>query len=224
MAIGFKIHPRARAVDQATVEKFKDIAVANLSDSMNRMAAGGARLRPLHAGGVLCGSALTVKSRPGDNLMIHAALDRAKAGDVLVVDGGGDLTNALMGEIMFSHAQKIGVAGVVLNGAVRDSGWVRANRFPVFAAGITHRGPYKHGPGEVNCTVAIDGMVIEPGDLIVGDDDGFVCVPFDQTEAVYAAAHAKQAGETETMAAIQAGTVDRSWVGRALKDAGCEGI
>lgn len=224
MAIGFKIHPRARTVDTAIVEKFKGIAVANVSDSMNRMTHGGPRLRPLHAGGVMCGVALTVRTRPGDNLMVHAAINRAKAGDVLVIDAGGDLTNALIGELMLSQAQHVGVAGVVVNGAVRDYGWIRSGAFPVYAAGVTHRGPYKNGPGEVNATIAIDGMVIEPGDLIVGDDDGFVCVPFDATEAVVAAADKKQQGEAKTMAAIKAGTVDRSWVERALMEAGCEGI
>lgn len=224
MSIGFKIHTRTRTVDAATVEKFKSIAVANISDSMNRMVHGGPRLRPLHAGGVLAGVALTVKQRPGDNLMVHAALNRAKAGDVLVIDAGGDLTNAIMGELMLSQAQQIGVAGVVINGAVRDSGWIAANSLPVYAAGITHRGPYKNGPGEVNATIALDGMVIEPGDLIVGDEDGVVCVPFDQTGQVFAAADKKQRDEAETMAKIKAGTVDRSWVERTLKDAGCEGI
>ncbi len=224
MPIGFKIHPRTRTVDAATVEKFKAIAVANISDSMSRMVHAGPRLRPMHGGGVLCGVALTVRTRPGDNLMVHAALNRAKPGDVLVIDAGGDLTNALMGELMLGHAQQIGVAGVVLNGAVRDLGWIRANTLPVFAAGVTHRGPYKDGPGEMNVPVALDGMVIAPGDLVVGDDDGVVCVPFDQVEAVYAAANAKQQGEAKTMAAIRAGTVDRSWVERALEKAGCEGL
>ncbi|UHC15767.1 RraA family protein [Methylobacterium currus] len=214
MPIGFKIHPRTRTVDSATVERFKAIAVANISDSMSRMVHAGPRLRPIHAGGVLCGVALTVRTRSGDNLMIQAALNRAKPGDVLVVDAGGDLTNALMGELMLAHAQQIGVAGVVLNGAVRDSGWIRASALPVYAAGITHRGPYKNGPGEMNV----------PGDLIVGDDDGIVCVPFDQVEEVYAAANAKQQGDAKTMAAIKAGTVDRSWVERALEAAGCEGV
>ena len=224
MTVGFKIHQRARTVDAATIEKFKAIAVANISDSMNRMSHGGPRLRPLHAGGVLCGVALTVRTRPGDNLMVHAALNRAKAGDVLVIDAGGDLTNAIIGELMLSQAQHVGVAGVIVNGAVRDYGWIRSGSFPVFAAGVTHRGPYKNGPGEMNATIAIEGMVIEPGDLIVGDDDGFVCVPFDHTEEVFAAADKKQQGEAKTMAAIKAGTVDRSWVERALAEAGCEGI
>ncbi|MGY3530726.1 RraA family protein [Bradyrhizobium sp. USDA 4452] len=224
MSIGFKIHARQRKLDEATVEKFKAIAVANISDSMNRMTHGGPRLRPLHAGGVLAGVALTVKQRPGDNLMVHAALNRASAGDVIVVDAGGDLTNAIIGELMLSHARQVGVAGVIVNGAVRDYGWIRNNTFPVYAAGVTHRGPYKNGPGEVNAPIAIDGMIIQPGDLIVGDDDGFVCIPYDQTEAVYDAANKKQQGEAKTMAAIKAGTVDRSWVERALREAGCEGI
>jgi regulator of RNase E activity RraA len=224
MSIGFKIHGRARTVDPALVDRYRAIAVANISDSMRRMAHGGPRLRPMHGGGVLCGVALTVRTRPGDNLMVHAALNRAKPGDVLVIDAGGDLTNAIMGELMLSHARQVGVAGVIVNGAIRDSAWIRANSFPVFAAGVTHRGPYKDGPGEVNATIALDGMVITPGDLVVGDDDGIVCVPFDQAEEVFAAADRKQQAEVKTMAAITAGTVDRSWVERALAEAGCEGI
>src|SRR4051812_15782514 len=159
---------------------------------MSRMTHGGARLRPLHAGGVLTGPALTVKQRPGDNLMVHAALNRAEPGDVLVVDAGGDLTNAILGELMLAHAQQIGMAGVVINGGGRDYGWIKTNSFPVYAAGVTHRGPYKNGPGEVNVTIAIDGMVIEPGALIVGDEDGLVCVPYDLTASIYEPANTKQ--------------------------------
>jgi regulator of RNase E activity RraA len=223
LAIGFRINKRTRKVDEETVAKYRDIAVANISDSMSRMTHGGPRLRPLHSGGVLAGPALTVKQRPGDNLMVHAALNRAERGDVLVVDAGGDLTNAIMGELMLAYAQQIGMAGVVIYGAVRDYGWIRKNSFPVFAAGVTHRGPYKNGPGEINGTIAIEGMVIEPGDLIIGDDDGLICVPYADTETVYEAANAKQQGEAKTMAAIKAGTTDRSWVEAALKAANCEG-
>jgi RraA family protein len=224
VGIGFRIHTRVRKVSPEVIAKFRDIAVANVSDSMSRMTGAGARLRPLHAEGSMAGPALTVKQRPGDNLMVHAALNRAERGDVLVVDAGGDLTNAIMGELMLAHAEQIGLAGVVINGAVRDFGWIRASRFPVFAAGVTHRGPYKHGPGELNVPIALDGMVIEPGDLIVGDDDGLLCVPYGETEVVYAAAHAKQQAEAGTMAAIRAGTSDRSWVEAALKQQGCEGL
>ena len=178
----------------------------------------------MHAGGGLVGPALTVKTRPGDNLMIHKAIALAEPGDVIVVDGGGDLTNALIGELMLAQMVKRGLGGIVLNGAIRDSAAVRAQDFPVFAAGVTHRGPYKDGPGEINVPIALDGMVIEPGDLILGDDDGLLCVPFDTVETVYAAATQKAAAEAQQMASIEAGTHDAAWVDASLRRLGCAGL
>jgi RraA family protein len=225
VTIGFRVQPRNRKVDAATIERFRQVPVATVSDAMYRLTAGGPHIRPLHEGGQLSGAALTVKTRPGDNLMIHKALLVAEPGDVIVVDGGGILSNALMGELMLSHAIQVGVAGVVINGAVRDSAWIRANTFPVFAAGVTHRGPYKDGPGEINVPISIDGMVIAPGDLIIGDDDGILCVPFDEAEALYAAAKAKADLEARTLADTQAGKLDpKSWVDEALRRLGCEGV
>lgn len=218
---GFRVLRRRRQVGPDVVDRFRTVPVANVSDVMARMAAAGPRLRPLHAAGGLAGPAVTVRTRPGDNLMIHKALDMAVAGDVVVVDGGGDLTNALMGELMLAYAEKKGLAGVVLNGAVRDYGWVRQSRFPLYAAGVTHRGPYKDGPGEVNVIIAVDGMVIEPGDLVLGDEDGLVCVPYDRVEEVHAAATGKHRAEAEQMRAIEEGRNDRAWVDAALTRLGC---
>src|SRR3984893_820631 len=138
MAIGLRVLRRTRSVDSTTVEAFKAVPVANVSDVMARMTAGGPRLRPMHAGGVLAGPALTVKTRPGDNLMIHKALMLAAPGDIIVVDAGGDLTNALFGEIMSAEAVACGVAGLVINGAIRDADAIRAARLPIFAAGVHH--------------------------------------------------------------------------------------
>jgi regulator of RNase E activity RraA len=219
--MGLQIRKRRRQVDAATVERFRGIPVANISDMMSRMTAGGPTLRPMHGSGWLGGPALTVKSRPGDNLMIHKAIAMAQPGDVIVVDAGGDLTNSLFGEIMVSQSIQRGIAGVVLNGAVRDVDFIRAGTFPVYAAGVTHRGPYKDGPGEINVPIAIDGMVIEPGDLILGDGDGFLCVPFDVVAEVHRAAVEKVAAEQKTLAAIAAGTHDVSWVDATLKRIGC---
>lgn len=219
--IGFQIAKRTRRVDAETAARFRELPVANISDSMARMTAGGARLRPMHAGGALAGPALTVKTRPGDNLMIHKALDLAEPGDVVIVDGGGDLTNALIGEMMVAHAQTRGIAGLVINGAIRDYDAIHAGTFPVFAAGVTHRGPYKDGPGEINIAIAIDGMVIEPGDLVLGDGDGVLCVPFSLTDDIYKAAKAKHDAETKQLAAIRAGRSDRSWVDATLQRLGC---
>ena len=222
MTIGFRILNRSRAVSADIVAQFRALPVANVSDSMGRMAAAGPRLTRMHRDGTLAGPALTVKARPGDNLMLHKAIDMAQPGDVIVVDAGGDLTNALMGEMMLAHAIKRGVAGFVLNGAIRDADAIREVNLPLFAAGVTHRGPYKDGPGEINVPIAIDGMVIEPGDLVLGDGDGVVAVPFDAAEAVLAATKAKHDAETKQMAAIEAGTNDRAWVDAALKKLGCE--
>ena len=219
--IGLRILQRRRAVDLALARQFLDVPVANVSDCMARMTAGGPRLRPMHSGGRMAGPALTIKTRPGDNLMIHKALQLAVPGDILVVDGGGDLTNALIGEIMTGDAilQKLG--GIVINGAIRDADWIAERDFPVFAACVTHRGPYKDGPGEISVPIAIDGMVIEPGDLVIGDGDGLLCVPFDQVESLLAAAHAKQEVEAKMVADIEAGTLDRSWVDATLTRLNC---
>ncbi|AZS81400.1 RraA family protein [Achromobacter spanius] len=218
--IGFDIHPRARAVSSDVVEKFRPIPVANISDCMWRMTAGGARLRPMHDGSSLAGPALTVRTRPGDNLLVHKALELAQPGDVVVVDAGGDLTNAIIGEIMTTYAQTRGLAGIVINGAIRDCGAIRRGSFPVYAAGITHRGPYKDGPGEINTVIALDGMTITPGDLILGDEDGLLCVPYEQVDAIYAAATAKMEVEARMMAQIAAGTLDTSWIDARMQAQG----
>lgn len=222
MTIGFRILARHRAVSPELVGKFAQLPVANVSDSMARMTAAGDRLRKIHRDGQMAGPALTVKARPGDNLMLHKAIDMARPGDVIVVDAGGDLSNSLMGELMLAYAIRRGVAGFVLNGAIRDHDAFVSTNLPVWAAGVTHRGPYKDGPGEINVPIAIDGMVIEPGDLMLGDSDGVLCVPCDQAAEVYARTVAKQDAEVRQMAAIHAGTNDRTWVDAALKRLGCE--
>lgn len=219
--IGLQILKRERQVAAQLIQAFKGLPVANISDCMARMSSAGPRLRPMHKSGQLAGPALTVKTRPGDNLMIHKALMLAQPGDVIVVDGGGDLTNSLFGEIMVATAIKIGVAGVVLNGAVRDSEEIGRGSFPLYAAGVTHRGPYKDGPGEINVPIAIDGMVVRPGDLIVGDADGLLCVPFEEADAILAATHKKMEAEKQMLADIAAGRLDTAWVDATLARLGC---
>ncbi|SCW85517.1 MULTISPECIES: RraA family protein [unclassified Pseudomonas] len=222
MSIGFRVLNATRKVSAEWISRYREVPVANVSDSMHRMTAGGARLRPMHREGVLAGAALTVKARPGDNLMLHYAIDIAQPGDVIVVDAGGDLSNALIGEMMVAYAVKRGVAGIVINGAIRDAGSIGAGDFPLFAAGISHRGPYKDGPGEINVPIAIDGMVIEPGDLMIGDEDGLLCVPYDHVAEVYERATAKHHAELKQMDQIARGENDRSWVIEVLKKKGCQ--
>ncbi|QIL72043.1 RraA family protein [Diaphorobacter sp. HDW4B] len=219
---GFQICALTRRVDSQIVEAFRVLPVANVSDCMSRMTAGGAGLRPYHSTGVLAGPAFTVKTRPGDNLMIHKALHMAKPGDVIVVDAGGDVTNALIGELMVATAVKNGIAGFVMNGAIRDVDAIGAGAFPVYAAGVTHRGPYKDGPGSINVPISLNGMVINPGDLILGDADGLLCVPIDEAQALLEATRRKQDAEKVTIREIEEGTLDKKWIDATLKRLGVE--
>ena len=219
--IGLQIKKRMRKADKALVEQFAALPVANVSDVMARLTAGGARLRPLHDGSHMAGTAITVRAAPGDNLFVHKAIDLAEPGDVIVVDAGGDLSNAIIGEMMLAHARNRGVAGIIINGAVRDLGAISINSLPVYAAGVTHRGPYKNGPGEINVAIAIDGMVIEPGDIIIGDEDGFLCVPLDAASDILALAAEKHAAENQQAEKIANGLQDRRWIDKAIAALGC---
>jgi RraA family protein len=219
---GFRIFELTQRVGPEWVARFRDIPVANVSDVMSRMAAGGAALRPMHASGVLAGPAFTVKTRPGDNLMVHKALAMAQPGDVIVVDAGGDLTNAIIGEIMSATAQRKGLAGMIIYGAIRDSGEIGRASFPVYATGVTHRGPYKDGPGEINVPISFGGMVVHPGDLMLGDEDGCLCVPQADVAAVYEAAHAKNDAEAQMMDDIANDRLDIAWIDQALVQRNCE--
>lgn len=144
----------------------------------------------------------------------------AEPGDILVVDAGGDLTNALIGELMIAHAIHRKLGGLVISGAIRDSEELLAGSFPVFALGVTHRGPFRDGPGEVNVPIALNGMVILPGDLVCGDADGVVSVARHDVE-VHALALKKHNDEVELMAQIKAGMSDRKWVDELLTRNGC---
>ena len=220
MATGFRIYPSPKPADRALLERLARLPVSNVSDNLQSHS--GARLVAFHRGGTLVGTAFTVKTRPGDNLMVHKAIDSAAPGDVIVVDAGGALDHAMIGELMAGWARKRGVAGFVIDGAIRDSQQLSEGDFPVYAAGVTHRGPYKDGPGELNVVVSIAGMVVHPGDLIAGDPDGVVAIRPADAEQVIAASEAQNRKEQATLAAIEAGTWDRRWVDEALAARGCE--
>jgi RraA family protein len=168
----------------------------------------------------LVGFALTVRTRPGDNLLVHKAIDMAVPGQVIVVDAGGDLTNAIIGELMVMHAQSRGIAGIVIHGAIRDSDFVRSGSFPVYALGVTHRGPYKDGPGEINHPISLAGMVVNPGDIMVGDADGIVAIPVAEAPKILEDTLAVAAKEAKAKEAIRNGAYDRRWVDETLKARG----
>lgn len=217
MPVGFRVRTSAVKVDREFIDRLAKVPVACISDSMYRLFAGGARLRPLGQAR-MAGPAVTIKAAPGDNLMVHKALATAEPGSILVVDAGGDLTNAILGERMIAVAIDRKLGGIIVNGAIRDAEVLRGLPISIFAAGVTHRGPYKNGPGEINYPVAIEGMVICAGDVIVGDEDGFVCISADDVAEVCVAAEKKFKQETDNDPV----TADRGWVDASLKRLGCE--
>jgi RraA family protein len=220
--IGFRVLPSPPRAAERLLAAFRSLPTSNISDNMLRHHGAGARLRPFHRGAKLVGTAFTVKTRPGDNLLTHKAIDMAAPGDVILVDAGGALDHAIIGEIMTSHARMRGVAGMIIDGAIRDVDAIGASDFPVYACGVTHRGPYKDGPGEINVTISIAGMVVNPGDIIVGDADGVVAIAQADAERIIALTVAQKDKEESILAAIASGTpVDRSWVDKMLRDKGC---
>lgn len=208
---GWERNPSARQAEASLIEALRSIQVSVLSDSMARMT-GTVGLTPYHRPRAMAGTAVTVRTRPGDNLAIHRAFDFCRPGDVLVVDGGGDLNQALMGEIMATYAESIGIVGVVLDGAIRDVSAIRAHDFPMYARGVTHRGPYKAGPGDINVPVSIGGMVVSPGDIVVGDEDGVVVIAQEAAKAVLERAEIKSRDEADMIQAIKERRLDRSWI------------
>lgn len=173
--------PVARA--EAGAERLGRFATTVVADAMDRLGVA-AGIRPVWPGARLAGTARTVWTRSGDNKVVHEALDLAEAGQVLVVNGGGDSTRALVGELMARRAQARGLAGFVIDGAIRDRADIEALRFPVFARAVTPAGPYKNGPGHLDRPVAIGGVCVLPGDFVLGDDDGIVVVPAGELDAV----------------------------------------
>lgn len=224
MGSGFRVLEGHKRAEPQLVEAFASIPTAIISDNLARMAAAGPTVRPFHRSGRLAGTAVTVKTRPGDNLMIHKAADMVQQGDIIVIDAGGDLTNALIGELIISHARSRGAVGFVVNGALRDLDAISTGDFPVYAAGVSHRGPYKDGPGEVNVPIALDGMIVEPGDIVIGDLDGVVAIPQHEAEEVLALARQQIAREEAILRAIHGTGWDRSWVDRTLIEKGCAGV
>lgn len=211
-------------VDPETVRAASAYASSILADVAGRRGALDGRIAPVSPGMRMAGPAFTVEIRAGDNLMIHAAMAMAKPGDVLVIDGKGDTTCALMGSIMLNACKKLGLAGVVIDAAVRDTEELRELGFPVYAVGANPNGPTKFIPGRINWPISCGGVAIRPGDLIVGDADGVVAVEREKVASLLPLAAAKVADEQKRIANILSGQDIRpKWLEAALRAAGVLG-
>jgi len=211
------VSPSVPKVAPSLIDAFKLAPTSVISDNLERLA-GVVGLQPFHRSGRMAGTAFTVRTRPGDNLAIHHALQLVGPGDVIVVDGQGDETRALIGEIMRDIALRRGAAGFVIDGAIRDVAAFRASDFPCFARAVIHRGPYKTGPGVINAPVSIGGAVISPGDIIVGDEDGVVSFSPSIAETLLAAVRAQITREEETLKEIREGRYESPYGTQATQD------
>jgi regulator of RNase E activity RraA len=219
------MHPDVRRdiirVSGETIARAATFQAAILADVQGRRGTMHGRIAALSPAMAFAGSALTVEVRPGDNLMIHAAMTLAKPGDVLVIDGKRDQSCALMGAIMINACKVLGLAGVVIDAAVRDALELRELGFPVFCVGTNPNGPTKGIAGRINHPISVGGVTVHPGDLIVGDADGVVVVERERAPSLFEAAAKKVADETARIAAIRRGEGLRSaWLDDALQAAG----
>ncbi len=212
------LHPQTPLPSPELIARIERLASSLVSDVFGRWA-GAPGLLPvsgLAPGRVVVGPALTVRTRPGDNLVVHKGLDIARPGEVLVVDAGGATDRAILGGLMAQYAASREIAALVVDGAVRDKSVMDEVGPPVFAAGVSHLGPYKDGPGDLRGPVSLSGTTVHDGDLIVGDEDGIAVIPRGRAEEIVTAAEAKLAAEEAEATAIAAGTWDRRWIDAAL--------
>lgn len=207
-------------LEASVVEAFSQIPTTIVADVAGRRGALDARVRSMTPGLSAVGTAFTVEVRPGDNLMIHAALMLAQPGDILVVDGKGDTSAALMGELMCAHALVTGIRAVVIDGVIRDVTTLRQGQMPVFALGSNSNGPTRTQGGRIGLPVSVGGVAVAAGDLVMCDDDGVVVVPRLEAPDLLEAARAKQASEARRMTDINEGRVLYGWLEGALKAAG----
>lgn len=225
MPVGKRIYLKREMPDLEIMAQFKTIPASNTADVMNRSCAMNPRIRLVSQPKeqMMVGPAYTVKGRAGDNLTLHAALNLCQEGDVLVVSNEEDNTRALMGEIMMAYLRYTKkIAGIILDGPIRDIDEIGKWDFPVYCTGTTPGGPYKEGPGEINVPISCGGISVNPGDIILADPDGVIVIPRQDAAVILEEAKKFQAADEKKLTAARNGTANRSWVAKALEEKGYE--
>jgi len=225
MPYGKRIFLRRELPDPALVKAFEELPAANVADVMERSSAMQPRIRLISAPSkkTVCGPALTVKCRAGDNLTLHAAMDLAEEGDFLVVSNDGDDSRSLMGAIMTAYLSvEKKAAGIVLDGPIRDLDELSRWDFPVYATGSTPGGPYKEGPGEINVPISCGGVSVLPGDLILADRDGIVVIPRKEAAEILETARAYHVKDEKSLQDALNGEAKRGWVAEKTAEKGYE--
>jgi len=222
--LGFRIIRDIKRPSNDLLQRFNNIPTAFISDTVNRFFCVDSRIKMINKKSKLSmvGSSFTVRTRIADNLMVHKAIDMAEPGDVIVIDAEGNMNAAIFGAHMATIAMKKKFAGYVVDGCIRDVEEIEKMDFPVFAKGVNPRGPYKDGPGEINVPISCGGVVVRPGDIIVGDRDGVAVIPLEEAEIVLEKVKTIFKKEEESTKNINEGTLDRAWVDEKLHEKGCE--
>ena len=219
---GFRVRMNFARPDPQLMRGLGAFPTPDISDQLNRLYAVSPGIRlltnPAHR---VCGPACTVKVFPGDNLMVHKSLDVLEPGDVVIVDAGGSDMNAVLGDLVCTKAKHRGAAGFVVDGLVRDLPSIRDLDFPVFARGTTPIGPLHRGPGEINYPICCGGVVVSPGDLVVGDEMGVVIVPQDIAEELLGRLKSHAASNAAYLESVKRGDFSNAWVDRILEDLEC---
>lgn len=217
--IGCRIYTKINRPSKELVEKFRDMPIANIADCMGRISCMDQGIKNANTAKLL-GTAFTVKAPAGDNLMVHRALDMLEPGDILVIDGNGDMERSQVGEMMISYAKARGCAGVIVDGVVRDLHGLQKLGIPVYSRGYQANGPYKNGPGEINVPVPCGGVVVFPGDILVGDLDGVVVIHPEDAEDLAVKAQKVWDMEQRMLPELLKGNWDRTPFHNALEKLG----
>jgi regulator of RNase E activity RraA len=206
------------------VARYAGVPTGNVCDAMDRFGAMDYRIQALDRASRMCGPAITVRTRPGDNLAVYQALEVARPGDVLVIATYDYTTTSTIGDLVVNVARRRGLAGIVCDGLCRDASGIRATGLPVFTRGTSPSSPGKDGPGEINAPVSCGGVSVRPGDLVLGDEDGVVVVPRRDLDAVAERLKAVLEKEAKMLAAIEGGQLTNPAMMELLGQKGVEFI
>lgn len=220
MPVGNRVYLRRNLPDPELIEAYRQLPAANVADSMGRLCALSPQIKRLApAGGrIMCGVALTVKARGGDNLMLHEAMNISQPGDVIVFSGDRGRERSIMGEIMYRYLEGFKkIEGVVIDGPIRDIDAISTGELPLYATGTTPGGPYKDGTGEVNVPISCGGITVNPGDIILGDADGVIVIPRQDAPLILEKAQELAANDHFKTENSAKGTVNRKWVDDLLE-------
>ena len=218
---GFMVRKTFDRLPDALVEGFAEHESTDVSDALNRMYAMGSEIHNLVNDAELTGTACTVKVYPGDNLMVHKVLDIAQPGDIVVVDGSGNMNAAVIGDLVANKARHRGIAGFVIDGLIRDLPGVRDCGLPIYAKGVTPFGPLHRGPGEINFPISCGGIVVNPGDIIRADPSGVTVIPKTHAEEVLGRLQNAKERLAAYVASVLRGDFSNDWVDAQLKADGC---